>query len=147
MNLITNNRKAYFEYYIHDTFEAGIVLEGSEVKSLRRNGFNLQDSFVYIKDNEIYLKNSYIKPYEKTAVFALDGRRDRKLLLNKKEIQKLIRETKEKGRTIVATKVYFKGSFVKLEIASATGKKLYDKRETIKQKDIKRDMERDTIKY
>lgn len=147
MDIITNNRKAYFEYTIHDTFEAGIVLKGSEVKSIRRKEFNLADSFIFIKDNEVYLKNAYIKPYEKATAFEIDSRRDRKLLLNKKEILKLIRNTKEKGFTIVPTKAYFKGSNVKLEIAVATGKKLHDKRETVKKKDQERELARETHKY
>ena len=142
--IIANNKKAYFEYFIEDTFEAGIVLVGSEVKSVKNGGISLVDSFVQIKNDEVFLKNTYIKPFEKTTAFAPDARKDRKLLLNKKEIQKLIRGTKEKNYTIVPTKVYLKNNLVKIEIALAKGKKLYDKKETLKQKAVDKQIKQAT---
>ncbi len=140
---ITTNKKAYFDYFIEDKFEAGVVLEGSEVKSLRNKEFSLQDSFISIQNNEVFLKNAYIKPYEKATSYAPDPRRNRKLLLHKNEILKLIRAVKEKGFTIVPLKAYFVNKHVKIEIGVAKGKKLYDKRESIKKKDIERDLQKD----
>lgn len=142
--MIANNKKVYHEYFIEDTFEAGIVLVGCEVKSVKAGGISLVDSFVNIKNGEVFLKNTYIKPFEKTTAFVPDARRDRKLLLSKREIQKLIRGTKEKGYTIVATKVYLKKNLVKVEIALAKGKKLYDKKETLKQKSIEKEIKQAT---
>lgn len=142
MKIIVNNKKAYFEYFIEDTFEAGIVLVGAEVKSLRKGDASLLDSFVFLRNNEVYLKNMYIKPYMNNNAFGVEERRDRKLLLNKKEILKLDRSIKEKGLTIVPTKVYFKDDLVKVEIATAKGKKLYDKRETIKRREQDREVSR-----
>lgn len=143
MKVISNNRKAYFDYFVSDLVEAGIVLEGCEVKSVRAGGVSLADSFVVIKNGEMFIKNAYIKPYEKTTSFKPDERRTRKLLLNKSEIQKFERMVKEKGFTIVPTKVYInKGGKVKVEIGLAKGKKLYDKRATLKERAIKRDIER-----
>lgn len=142
MQLIVNNKKANFEYFIEDKFEAGIVLEGSEVKSLRNGEASLLDSFVFLRGGEVYLKNMYIKPYKQSSAFSPDERRDRKLLLSKREILKLERQTKEKALTIIPTKVYFKGNLVKVEIATAKGKKLYDKRETIKRREQDREVAR-----
>jgi SsrA-binding protein len=139
MKLISNNRKANFEYFLLDKFEAGIVLHGSEVKSLRSNQVSLEDAFVVVRGTNVWLKNLYIKPYEKATSFSVDPRIDRKLLLNKKEILKLERETKNDGLTIIPTKIYFSNNLVKLEIAVAKGKKLYDKRESIKQKELARE--------
>ncbi|MBQ0017132.1 MAG: SsrA-binding protein SmpB [Clostridiales bacterium] len=142
MELIVDNKKARFEYFLYDTFEAGIVLEGSEVKSLRNKEASLLDSFIFLRNNEVYIKNMYIKPYKQSTITPPDERRDRKLLLSKREILKLLRATKEKALTIVPTKVYFKGNLVKIEIATAKGKKLFDKRETIKRKEQDREMQR-----
>ena len=142
MKLIVNNKKAYFEYFIEDTFEAGIVLEGSEVKSLRGGEASLLDSFVFLRNHEVFLKNMYIKPYKQATSYIPNERRDRKLLLQKREILKLDRAVKEKGLTIVPTKVYFKDNLVKVEIATAKGKKLFDKRETIKRREQDRDINR-----
>lgn len=142
MKIISTNRKASFEYFLQDKFEAGIVLKGTEVKSLRNNTANLEDAFVVVRGTNVILKNLYIKPYEKTTSFVVDSRADRKLLLNKKEILKLMRETKNDGLTIIPTKLYFKNNLVKVEIAVAKGKKLYDKRESIKQKEIAREKSR-----
>lgn len=132
--IIANNKKAFHEYFIEETFEAGIVLVGSEVKSVKGGGISLNDSFISIKSNEVYLKNAYIKPFEKTSAFLPQTHRDRKLLLNKREILKLIRGVKEKSYTIVPLKVYLKNNLVKVEIALAKGKKLYDKKESLKEK-------------
>ena len=139
MKIISTNRKASFEYFLLDKFSAGIVLVGSEVKSIRNSGVSLEDSYVVIKRGEAFIKNMYVKPYEKTSAFAVDERRDRKLLLNRKEILKLERSLNDVGLTIVPTKIYFEKNLVKLEIALAKGKKLYDKRESIKQKELLRE--------
>lgn len=143
MKVISNNKKAFFDYFVSDLVEAGIVLEGCEVKSVREGGASLKESFVQIKNGEMFLKNAYIKPYEKTSSFKPDERRTRKLLLNKSEIQKFERMVKEKGFTIIATKIYFsKSGKVKVEVGLAKGKKLYDKRQSIKENTIKRDLQR-----
>lgn len=139
--IITNNKKAFHEYFIEETFEAGIVLVGSEVKSIRSNGISLNESFVNLKNNELFLKNAYIKPFEMASSFVPDAHRDRKLLLNREEIKKIFRKTREKGYTIVPTKVYFKNNLVKIEVALAKGKKLYDKKETLKEKSQAREVQ------
>ncbi len=147
MKVIANNKKAFFDYFVSDLVEAGIVLEGCEVKSVRAGGASLADSFVQIKSGEMFLKNAYIKPYEKTSSFKPDERKTRKLLLKKSEIQKFERLTKEKGFTIIATKIYLNDAGrVKVEIGLARGKKLYDKRASLKEKSIKREIERETQK-
>ena len=137
MKLVTVNKKAQFDYFIEKTFEAGICLIGDEVKSIRQKHISLLDSFVQVRNGEVFLKNSYIKSYEK-AFLPVEERRTRKLLLNKREIEKLSKL--DDGRTIVPLKVYFKGAFVKVEIAICKGKKLYDKRETIKKRDLDREV-------
>lgn len=142
MKLITNNKKAFHDYFISDLFEAGIVLEGSEVKSIRGGGVSLNDSFVNVKDGEIFLRNAYIKPYENTGAFVPDSRKTRKLLMHRAEIDKLERKIKEKGFSLVPTKMYFKDGRIKVEIGVAKGKKLYDKRETLKEKSIQKDIDR-----
>ena len=142
--VIANNKKAFYEYFIEDTFEAGIVLVGSEVKSVKGGGMSLSDSFVNIKNNEVFLRNAYIKPFEKASAFLPESHRDRKLLLNKREIQKLTRGVKEKSCTIVPLKVYLKNNLVKVEIALAKGKKLYDKKETLKEKSKEREIKQAT---
>ena len=142
MKIISVNRKASFEYFLLDKYTAGIVLAGSEVKSIRTSGVSLDDSYVIIRGTNVYIKNMFIKPYEKTTAFALDERRDRKLLLNKKEILKLSRQLNDIGLTIVPTKIYFEKNLVKVEIALAKGKKIYDKRESIKQKELLREKSR-----
>lgn len=143
MKVISNNKKAFYNFFVSDLVEAGIVLEGCEVKSVRAGGASLTDSFVVVKNGELFLKNAYIKPYEKTSSFKPDERRTRKLLLNKSEIQKFERMVKEKGFSIVPTKIYFNNSNkVKVEIGLAKGKKLYDKRQTLKEQSVKRDIER-----
>jgi len=141
--LISSNKKAYFDYLLFDKFEAGLALLGTEIKSIRRNGANLKDSYIKITDNlEAYLINCHISPYDFGNIFNHEPKRERKLLLNKKEILKILNKVKQEKYTIVPTQMYFSGRWAKIEIALAKGKKLYDKRESLKKKDIKRDIER-----
>ena len=141
--LIANNKKAYHDYFILDTYETGISLAGTEVKSLRMGKCSIKESFVRIENGEVFIYGMHISPYEKGNIFNKDPLRPRKLLLHKYEINKLLGKTKEKGIAIVPLKVYFKGSLVKVEIGLAKGKKLYDKRETIAKKDQKREAQRE----
>lgn len=141
--LIANNKKARHDYLVEDSFEAGIVLHGTEVKSLRQGHCSIKESFVDIDNGEVFIHQMHISPYEKGNIFNKDPLRVRKLLLHKSEINKLIGKTKEKGMAIVPLKVYFKGSLVKVEIGLAKGKKLYDKRQDIAKKDQKLEAERD----
>ena len=132
------NRKARYNYFIHKEIEAGIVLSGTEIKSIRNGSANFNDAYVIIKNGEAYVINMYIAPYKYGTHFNKDERRNRKLLLHKDEIKKLETKTKEKSYTIVPLKLYFKNNKAKVLIGLASGKKLYDKRETIKQRDLKR---------
>ncbi len=141
--LIANNKKAYHDYFIEDKFEAGIALAGTEVKSLRMGKCSIKESFIRIENEEAYIYQMHISPYEKGNIFNKDPLRTRKLLLHKYEIHKLIGAQKAKGYTLVPLQVYFKDSLVKVEIGLARGKKLYDKREDIAKKDMKREAERD----
>ena len=141
--LIANNKKAYHEYFILETYEAGISLHGTEVKSIRMGKCNIKEAMVRIESGEIFVCGMHISPYEKGNIFNKDPLRDKKLLMHKKEIHHLFGKIKEKGMTIVPLKVYFKGSRVKVEIGLAKGKKLYDKRQDIAKKDQKREAERD----
>ena len=143
IKLIANNKKARHDYFVEDSFEAGIVLHGTEVKSLRQGHCSIKESFIRIEDGEVFIYGMHISPYEKGNIFNKDPLRVRKLLLHKSEINKLIGKTKEKGMAIVPLKVYFKGSLVKVEIGLAKGKKLYDKRDDIAKKDQKREAERE----
>ena len=141
--IISSNKKAYFDFLLFDKFEAGICLLGTEIKSIRKHGANLKDSYVKIDDNlEMFLINCHISPYDFGNIFNHEPRRDRKLLLNKKEILKIQNKIKQEKYTIVPTKMYFRKSYLKVEIALAKGKKLFDKRASLKEKDQKRDMER-----
>ncbi len=142
MKIITENREAKHNYFLDNFLEAGVVLEGSEVKSARAGRVNLKDSYVVIRGGEVFLLNCFFSPFEKATMFAPDERRTRKLLLNKQEIAKLEKKVKEQGLTIVPTKMYFKENLVKVEIALAKGKHLYDKRQDMKKADLKRDIER-----
>lgn len=139
---ITVNRKARHEYFIVSTYEAGIVLVGTEVKSLRQNKVNLVDSYAKVIDGEVWLIGAHINPYEQGNINNHDPIRKRKLLLNKNEIRKLTKLASEKGNTLVALRLYFKGGKVKVELGVAKGKKSYDKREDIAKKDAIRSMER-----
>ena len=141
--MIANNKKAYHDYFILDTYEAGIALAGTEVKSLRMGKCSIKESFIRIEDGEVFIYGMHISPYEKGNIFNKDPLRVRKLLLHKSEINKLIGKTKEKGMAIVPLKEYFSKSLVKVEIGLAKGKKLYDKRDDIAKKDQKREAERE----
>lgn len=139
---IAVNKKARFEYFIHQTYEAGIVLTGTEVKSLRAGKINFVDGYVVIVKGEAWLNEVHISEYSQGNIANHQPVRDRKLLLNKSEIRKLQQKVSEKGYTIVPLRAYFKGGKVKIEIALAQGKKLYDKRATIQKKDVERDINR-----
>ncbi|MBE3555309.1 MAG: SsrA-binding protein SmpB [Thermicanus sp.] len=140
--VVAQNKKARHDYFIEDTFEAGIVLAGTEVKAIRQGKVNLKDSFARIKDGEVFLMNMHISPYEQGNRYNQDPLRTRKLLLRKKEIFRLMGLTKEKGYSLIPLELYFKGGFAKIELALAKGKKLYDKRESMKERDSKREIER-----
>lgn len=143
MKILAQNKKAYHDYFIEESYEAGIVLKGTEIKSVRKGSANLKDSYIRIRNEEAFLENMHIAPYEQGNIFNHEPLRSRKLLLHKKEIIKLSKVVKEGGLTIVPIKLYFdKGSKVKVEIALAKGKKLYDKRQDLKEKDAKRDIEK-----
>ncbi|MCR4717488.1 MAG: SsrA-binding protein SmpB [Lachnospiraceae bacterium] len=141
--LIANNKKAYHDYFIEDTYEAGIVLAGTEVKSLRLGQCSIKESFVSIENEEVFILRMHINPYEQGNIFNKDPLRTRKLLLHKAEIRKLLGKAKEKGYTIMPLKVYFKGGKVKVLIGLARGKKNYDKRDSIAKKDQAREAARD----
>ena len=143
VKLIANNKKAYHDFFILDTYEAGIALHGTEVKSLRMGKCSIKESFIRIENGEMFIYGMHISPYEKGNIFNKDPLRVRKLLLHKSEIHKLMGKTQEKGMSIVPLKVYLKGSLVKVEIGLAKGKKLYDKREDIAKKDQKREPARE----
>ena len=146
--VITTNRAATHEYFVLDRIEAGIVLEGSEVKSIRLNNVNLKDSFCLIANGEVFIKNMHIAVYDKSGAYnTRDSKRDRKLLLNKKEINRLIGKVGEKGYALVPLEVYFEGSLCKIKLGLCKGKHVYDKKNTLKEKDIKRSMEREIKNY
>ena len=142
VKLITSNKKAHFNYFLSDLTECGLVLVGTEIKSLRWHGCSLSDAYIVIRNEEMYVLNMHINPFDKGNIFNHDPLRTRKLLLHKKEIRFFEDRVKRGGYTIVPPRVYFKKGKAKMEIALAKGKKLYDKRETIKQRDIKRDLKR-----
>ncbi len=142
MKVIATNKKAHFNYDILEKYIAGVALQGSEVKSIRLGNMRINDAFVSIRNNEVFLKNSFIKQYEKASSFVPKTDRDRKLLLNKNEILKLKQKSAEKGLTIVPLAVGFSNNLVKVEIGLCKGKKLYDKKNTLKEKDISRETER-----
>lgn len=143
IKLIANNKKAYHDYFILDTFEAGLALHGTEVKSLRMGKCSIKEAFVGVENEEVFIYGMHISPYEKGNIFNKDPLRVRKLLMHKWEIRRLVGKTKEKGITIMPLKVYFKGSLVKIEIGIAKGKKLYDKRQDIAKKDQAREAQRE----
>lgn len=140
--LIAQNRKARHDYTVVDTMEAGIVLQGTEIKSIRNGRINLKDGFARIRNGEAYLLNVHISPYEQGNIFNHDPLRTRKLLLHKKQIAKLITETKNTGITIIPLKVYIRNGYAKVLIGLAKGKKQYDKREDLKRKEINREISR-----
>lgn len=141
--LIANNKKARYDYFIEDTYEAGLSLHGTEVKSLRMGKCSVKEAFIRIDRGEVYIYNMHISPYEKGNIFNKDPLRVRKLLLHKYEINKLAGQMAQKGYTIVPLEVYFKGDLVKMSIGLAKGKKLYDKRQDIAKKDQRREAEKD----
>lgn len=146
--LIADNKKSYFDYYIEDKFMAGIVLAGNEVKSVRAGRVNLRDSYVTIKNGEVWLLGAHISRYEKADTLnKIDERRTRKLLLNKTEIKKLEKAVKIKGYTIVPTKMMLVDNFVKIEIAIAKGKELHNKKDALKEKDLRREADRELKNY
>jgi len=142
MKVICQNRKAYHDYHIEETFEAGIALSGTEVKSLREGKANIKDSYVIIKDHEVFLLNCHISHYSHGNIMNHDPMRTRKLLLHRKEINRLWGKTAMRGFTLIPLKIYFKGPVAKVEIALAKGKKVFEKRETIKEKDARREIAR-----
>lgn len=141
--LIANNKKAYHDYFIEEKYECGIELFGTEVKSLRQGKCSIKEAFVSIDHGEAFVEGMNISPYEKGNIFNKDPLRKRRLLLHKKEINKLFAASREKGYTIVPLQVYFKNGLVKVEIGLARGKKLYDKRDDIRKRDLRRETERD----
>ena len=140
--VVISNRKALHDYLILERFEAGIVLKGTEVKSLRKGNANLQDSYAMIRNGEVWLLGMHIDPFEKGNINNHDPRRERKLLFHKSEIRKLIGKTSEKGLTLIPLKVYFKNNRTKVELGIGKGKKLYDKREAIAKREVEREMHR-----
>lgn len=147
IKLISQNKKAYHDYFIEDTYECGISLAGTEVKSIRNGQINLRDSFASVQNGEVIVIGMHISPYEKGNIFNKDPLRDRKLLMHKSEIRHLIGKVKEDGYSLIPTKVYLKGSKVKVELALAKGKKLYDKRNAIAEKEAKRRIDRKIKEY
>ncbi len=147
IKIITHNRKASFNYFLSDFIEAGVVLTGTEIKSIRNNGLSLNDCYIVIRNQEAYIIGMHIAPYKEGNIFNQDPLRTRKLLLHKKEIRKLEIKVKEKSFTLVPTKVYFKNGRVKIEIALGKGKKNFDKRESEKEKDQKRTIDKAMKSY
>lgn len=143
MKLVANNKKAYHDYFIEEKYEAGLVLHGTEVKSLRMGKCSIKEAFIRIENGEVFIYGMHISPYEKGNIFNKDPLRVRKLLLHKQQIRKLIGNNSEKGYTIVPLQVYFKDGRAKIEIGLAKGKKLYDKRQDIAKKDQKREAEKE----
>lgn len=142
IKIVAKNAKAFHDYTIEDRFEAGLVLVGTEVKSIRQGKVNLKDSYCLVKDGEIHVLGMHVSPYEQGNIFNRDPLRPRKLLMHKKEILKLFMKIKQDGYAVIPLKIYFKDAKLKLEIGLAKGKKLYDKREASTAKDAKREMDR-----
>lgn len=142
IKVVSTNKKARFEFFILETFEAGLVLKGTEIKSVRNGQISLQEAYVRTNGAEIWLVGAHIAPYEHASAFQHDPKRDRKLLMHKKEIRKLFDEVRIKGMTLVPMRVYLKAGRAKLEIGLAKGKKQYDKRESIKERDVERESSR-----
>ena len=146
--VLVNNRAAAHEYFIIETFEAGIVLDGGEVKSLRNGGGNLKDAFCFASNGEVFLKNAHITVYDKAGAFnSKNAKRERKLLLKKREITKIKSKVAEQGFTLIPLKFYLKGSLIKLELGLCKGKHTYDKKQSLKEKDIKRETEKVVKNY
>ena len=148
MKVICENREARHEYFIIDTYEAGISLDGGEVKSVRLGNVNLSDSFCAISNGNLFIKNMHISVYDKSGAYNVrDAKRDRRLLMHKSEIRRLFQKSSEKGFTVVPLKLYFKDALIKVEIGLCKGKHTYDKKQTLMDRDIKRSMEREIKKY
>ena len=143
IKLIANNKKAYYDYFIEDKYEAGVALHGTEVKSIRMGKCSIKESYIKIENGEVYIYGMHISPYEKGNIFNKDPMRVKKLLMHKYEINKIAGKMQQKGFTLVPLQVYLKGSLVKVEVGVAKGKKLYDKRESIAKKDMKREAEKE----
>ena len=140
--LITKNRQAYHEYFVLETFEAGISLFGTEIKSIRNGGVNLKEAWINIEDGEIFVKQMHISPYEYGNIYNRDSKRDRKLLMHKREIMRLFGEVKQQGLTLIPLSLYFKGSKVKVEVGLCKGKQIHDKRAVAAKKDADRAIDR-----
>jgi SsrA-binding protein len=148
MKVICENREARHEYFIIDTYEAGISLDGGEVKSVRLGNVNLNDSFCSISNGNLFIKNMHISVYDKSGAYNIrDAKRDRRVLMHKSEIRRLFQKSSEKGLTVVPLKLYFKDALIKVEIGLCKGKHTYDKKQTLMDRDIKRSMEREIKKY
>ena len=148
MKIITTNKSASFEYFIEEKYEAGIQMEGNEVKSLRLGNVNMNDSFCFLREGEVCVKNMHIALYDKSDAFSTkETRRDRKILLHKKEIDKIAGKINRQGYTLVPLKLYFKGSLVKIEVALCRGKHTFDKKQTLKERDLDRDTKRTLKNY
>ena len=143
VKLIANNKKAYFDYFIEDKYEAGVALHGTEVKYIRMGKCSIKESYIKIEDGEVFIYGMHISPYEKGNIFNKDPMRIKKLLMHKYEINKLNGKLQQKGLTLVPLQVYLKGGLVKVEVGLARGKKLYDKRESLAKKDMKREAEKE----
>ena len=143
LKTIADNRKARHDYFVLESYEAGIELTGTEVKSIREGGLNLKDSWISIDDGEAYIKQMHISPHEKGNIFNKDPLRTRKLLMHKREIMKLLGQVKQDGLTLIPISVYFKGSRVKVQVGLCKGKKLHDKRDAMAQRDAKRTIDRE----
>ena len=143
MKLVANNKKAYHDYFVDEKYEAGLVLHGTEVKSLRMGKCSIKESFIRIEDGEVFVYGMHISPYEMGNIFNKDPLRPKKLLMHKAEIHKLLGKIKEKGFALVPLQVYFKDGRAKIEIGLCRGKKLYDKRQDIAKKDQRREAEKD----
>ena len=143
IKLVANNKKAYFDYFIEDKYEAGVALHGTEVKSIRMGKCSIKESYIKIENGEVFIYGMHVSPYEKGNIFNKDPMRIKKLLMHKYEINKLNGKLQQKGLTLVPLQVYLKGGLVKVEVGLARGKKLYDKRESIAKKDMKREAEKE----
>lgn len=144
MKVIAENRQARHEYFVEDSYEAGICLEGGEVKSIRAGSVSLRDSFCYIRDLEVFVKNMHVAVYDRSGAFnTRDAKRDRKLLLNRREILKIKAQAEQKGCTLVPLKLYYKQSLIKMELGVCRGKHTFDKKDALKERDVKRAAERD----
>jgi SsrA-binding protein len=147
IKIVSKNRKATFEYFLLESFEAGLSLQGSEIKSIRAGQVSITEAFIQIENMEAWLMNAHIAPYESASYFNHDPKRKRRLLLHKKEVNKMWNDVRQKGVTIVPVKLYIKNGLAKIEIAIAKGKKLYDKRDSIAKRDQDREISRNAKKY